>query len=160
MTTLDEQTLQQALQAVQQAQAAAQAAQQQSAGLHAQMQQMVQQQQAQAAQQTAVPADRPPIDPKTATKPEIFSGEDRQWPEFAFCFSNYIGLLNSEMAEQLGISGRMADPINFDTLSEKNKAMSRSLFQLLSTQCKGKARRILMSVSNGCGFESWRLLRR
>ena len=99
---------------------------------------------------------------KMAAKPQPFSNEEKDWPEFRFRLENYLILVNEGFAsllEQAEKSKTEVPPAVGDTQQAVLvRGLSHMLYAVLATLTSGRCLRLVHRVPDRNGFEAWRKL--
>ena len=104
----------------------------------------------------------PLIDTKTFGKPPTFTGQDDQFQDWEFIFSNYCAMLDVNLGTLMTSSKSMTTEVDMNnlnsdpTINAQYKAISVTLFRILTQVVKGKALRLLRNTTDNNGLEAWR----
>ncbi len=100
----------------------------------------------------------PSVDPKGAFKAPTFSGKRDDFGAWVFQMESYAGLLGWE--KYFTTISTLQAELDEDLIEEEQKEVSRTLYYLLVTTCRGPALSIVNLTTRGCGLESMRRLYR
>ena len=98
------------------------------------------------------------VDIRILEKPPHFDGDETQWKDWRFRFTNWIGMAEAEFPVLLEAAADKATEIG--VLRGRQRQQGELLYVLLSTLLGGPCLRQLQEVQFRNGFEAWRLLSR
>ena len=100
------------------------------------------------------------LDTRSLTKPDPFSGEEKDFPGWDFTFRSYLNLLSPRMETLLNQAMVLPDPPDTMDMDEDTVQLSAQLFHLLVMLCKrGRPLNILMAGERGNGFSAYRQIK-
>ena len=100
---------------------------------------------------------------KWIKSPETFSAKSLDeevslWPDWSFSFKNFMAVQDDEYRSDFEKAERATMWLSFDQYDPALRARSLRLYSVLASYLKGRALKILRSVTNGDGFRVWRQL--
>ena len=96
------------------------------------------------------------LDTKSVAKLTVFSGKDKDYPEWEFTSGGFFGLLGWDTAMALALT----EPVpKLETMAEVYMKISKQLFHVLQLYVKGKALGILKQVERGNGLQAWKAMK-
>ena len=94
---------------------------------------------------------------KLLSKPQAFSGEEKDWKNWRFSFMAYVGAVDKVMATEAMTAMKKADALETKDLSPDEQQRSATMFSLLVQLWKKRA---LLMLQNGTehnnGYEAMR----
>lgn len=91
-------------------------------------------------------------------KLDKFSGDEAQYPEWAFPFRAFIDHVQCFSHDELQVIEHAPEPFKTASLGPKTRAKSSCLHYVLSLLVRGKGQKILRGCEQGNGMEAWRQL--
>ena len=98
------------------------------------------------------------VDTKILPKPDKYSNQKSDWPEFHFSLKTYVGALSDKILQAMKDAETQMNPILLSTLGEEHRQMTRTVMFILSASLQGSSKRLIMNVESHNGLEAWRLL--
>jgi len=98
------------------------------------------------------------VDTKILPRPERYSNQKSDWPEFHFSLKTYVGALSDQLLAAMNSAENMTAPVLIASMDEEHRQMTRTLMFILSASLQGSAKRLIMNVEHHNGLEAWRLL--
>ena len=98
----------------------------------------------------------PLVDTKIFGNPPTSTGQDDQFQDWEFIFSNYCAMLDPNLGQLMNDSKSLTTEVDMNnlnsdpTINSQYKAISVTLFR------KGKALRLLRNTKDNNGSEAWR----
>ena len=90
--------------------------------------------------------------------PKSLDEELSGWPEWAFCFKNWLSVQDDAFREDLKRVETATSIVAFDSYEAGTKTRAIRLYAILATYLRNRPLRILRSVTDGDGFRVWRAL--
>lgn len=90
--------------------------------------------------------------------PKSLDEELSGWPEWAFCFKNWLSVQDDAFREDLKRVETATSIVAFDSYEAGAKTRAIRLYAILATYLRNRPLRILRSVTDGDGFRVWRAL--
>ena len=90
--------------------------------------------------------------------PKSLDEELSGWPEWAFCFKNWLSVQDDAFREDPKRVETATSIVAFDSYEAGTKTRAIRLYAILATYLRNRPFRILRSVTDGDGFRVWRAL--
>ena len=91
--------------------------------------------------------------------PSSFKEEHEGWSEFRHKMRTWIGALDPEMLARIeAVEAKRSEAVEFSTLSDEHKAVSKKLYTILTSYTKGRPLRTIKQITEENGLEAWRIL--
>ena len=93
---------------------------------------------------------------KLLSKPQAFSGEEKDWKNWRFSFMAYVGAVDKAMATETMTAMKKTDPVAMKDLSGDEQQRSATMFSLLVQLWKKRALMLLQTGEDNNGYEAMR----
>ena len=93
---------------------------------------------------------------KLLSKPQAFSGEEKDWKNCRFSFMAYVGAVDKAMATETMTAMKKTDPVEMKDLSGDEQQRSATMFSLLVQLWKKRALMLLQTGEDNNGYEAMR----
>ena len=99
------------------------------------------------------------VDTRTIGKPQNFSGQHKDWPEWNFQFSAYMGAANPDAVDAMKWAATQeAEIAEKDVEDQGFKKHNRQLYLSLALLCRGSALVTIKNTAANNGLDAWRKL--
>ena len=93
---------------------------------------------------------------KLLSKPQAFSGEEKDWKNWRFSFMAYVGAVDKVMASETVTAMKKVDMVETKDLSPDEQQRSATMFSLLVQLWKKRALLMLQNGEHNNGYEAMR----
>ena len=100
----------------------------------------------------------PIVDTRILGKPQAYSNNKAEWPEFQFTLKSYVGAISEGILNMMERAETMDAPVKLGTLTEEERRASRTLMYILNGVLQGSGKRLLMNTEAHNGIEAYRVL--
>ncbi len=91
---------------------------------------------------------------KLLSKPQAFSGDEKDWKAWRFSFMAYVGAVDKAMAAEATTAMKKLDQIEMKDLTAEEQQRSATMFSLLVQLWKKRALLMLQTGDDGNGYEA------
>ena len=93
---------------------------------------------------------------KLLSKPQAFSGEEKDWKNWRFSFMAYVGAVDKAMATETISAMKKTDAVEMKDLSHDEQQRSATMFSLLVQLWKKRALMLLQAGEDNNGYAAMR----
>ena len=100
------------------------------------------------------------IDTRALGKPPAYTGLEAGWAAWCFQFEAFASLLHEDLADHMEQAAQLPLEPALQDFNEEVRNLSKILYALLVTLCRGKAVNLLMHTEKHNGLAGWRRMKR